>query len=105
MGQSGVNLRLTGGGWGCFPLPLAFARYLLKFQTSRRHILIRDNKRDNRESDTVASPRIFEWGVGVMTSKPTYLPPILCFSSFLGHLILLTHRLHNFRYFFDNKKT
>ena len=50
---------------------------------------------------TAASPRIFEWtGVGAITSKPTYLPAIFCFSSVLGHFIWLTHRLHNFSCFF-----
>ena len=54
----------------------------------------------------VASPGIFEWGwVGVMTSTPTYLHSILCFSSFLGRLILVIHRLHNFWYFSKTKIT
>ena len=40
-------------------------------------------------------------GGGVMISKPTY--PQWYFSSFLGHFILLRHRLHTFRYCFENK--
>ena len=45
-------------------------------------------------------------GVGAMTSKPAYLPipPIFCFSSVLGYFLLVTHRLHTFRYFFRTKK-
>ena len=42
-------------------------------------------------------------GVGALTSKPTYLPPIFCFSSILGHLILQTHRLQNFWHFFETE--
>ena len=41
---------------------------------------------------------------GIITSKPTYLPSIFCFSSVLDHLILLTHRLHNFLCFFSKAK-
>ena len=43
------------------------------------------------------------WVGGTVTSKPTCISPIFCFSSVLGHLILLKPRLHNFWYIFENK--